>query len=67
MATSDPHVDVNGDAQTDLKMQQACLKSQVTRVMNKIKVLMKDPDNYELVCDLSRRLEERFEEFMVIQ
>ena len=64
MATNDTQVDVGADTHTDLKTRRARLKANVTRTNNQIKVLMKDPENQELVSDLSKRLDERFDEFM---
>ena len=52
---------------TELKVKRARHKGNVTRVINQMKVLMKDPDNRELVADLSTRLDERLSEFMTAQ
>ena len=67
MATSDPQVDDGADTLADLKKVRARLKAHITRIANQIKVLMRDPENLELVGELSTRLEGRYEEFISTQ
>ena len=66
MAVSVPH-DVRDRTLEDLKTKRAHLKANVTRIVNRLKILLEHPEDKELCSELSKRLDERFDEFMTTQ
>ena len=66
MAVSVPH-DVRDRTLEDLKTKRAHLKANVTRIVNRLKIWLEHPEDKELCSELSKRLDERFDEFMTTQ